>query len=549
MSDISHKQNNEITQFSIRMIETVQDKLHIIDASIGSASYVTQQNQSYTTDSGHTSHYSKSSFDFVYSGVYLVNQLQQNDKTGHIFDFGTFSDNVELKGYVWNATLEQQTVTLKTHIGDTDGVEQIYQTITLNPTEQREFTITATADGETSIDGQILTTFTTTSTPLTVLGSRVLIFIFEQERNSKEVFEFLTNISKSYNNEYRQKLRDEPRHKANKSFKIFNNQYGLLEQFTNNSVKKRYNIPLWADEKYFFTELTAGAVSIDYGDIPEFSIDNISNLLVYKDKDNYEVVQIVNIIGTSIALKKEIDNTYNRYRIVPLYNGYITGLDITNINKYSEFDCEIITNESVKDNGVVQFDIYNSYYVNSLDFINKQSRDITQDIKTIDNDTGLFEFIEERLYNNDIISVEIHVTKEELNNYKSFLFYTAGQLKPFWIHSRKEEFIFDSFDGINFDRINVSSYAKLDVFKDKHCYFVDDNNNYYYRKINTATELSVGSYQLIIDIVLPNVNIVISGFLFLVRFNSDTAALETKNSRIFKHSSTLLRLHQEEKDI
>jgi len=533
---------------SAKMVEPIGDK--VIPIPI-----ITNHGTKVDTNLSYERNYGKglysdthNTMDYIYSGVYLINALTPTDKLGNIFDFGSMSDDVSLDVNVWNATLKPQTVNLKEVIGDLDGVELNYNKSTYQPTELQTITLTATADGDSIIDGELDTTYSDTKTGITITGSRVLIFIFEQNKGLTEEFEYYTNVAQSYDREFRQKLRQEPRYKTRKSYQIFNNQYALLDYFAKKKLTTRYNVPLWDYAKYFYTEITADSLYINYGEVPFFGIENISNLMIYKDKDTYEVAQVASISGEVITLKKAIKNTYSRYRVVPLYDAYIEGgLNIQKTNKYTEFDCEFISNEIPIHNGAIQFSSYGDYYINDMVYTDTTNRTVTQDISIVDSGTSYVDLIDERLYNNDIFGINFDIAKLELENYKAFIFDCFGQLKPFWILSRKDEFVFDSFDGANLNVINVTSYTKSPTFNNAHIYFLCDDGVRYERKVLSYVDTLNNTHTLTLSSDLPSgKTIVQTGYLILVRFNSDIISITTENSRRYTHNATCIRLHNEE---
>src|SRR5690606_21948532 len=153
------------------------------------------------------------------------------------------------------------------------------------------------------------------------------------------------------------------------------------------------------------SSLSSGATLIPYGEEYIYPVNNNTNILIYQDKDNYEVAQIDNIDeNNNIITVNPIVRNYDRYRVVPLYDGYINnGISINNNRKYSEFNVEIITNDIPSNQGEILFSQYLNYYVNDLLHVEQQSRNVNQDITMIDSNTGYFDLIEQRLYNNDLL--------------------------------------------------------------------------------------------------------------------------------------------------
>ncbi|QEO58331.1 hypothetical protein [Francisella marina] len=548
---IAHINNRSIPVFTTESPAAYVNDVYPVDNINNSASFSVQANIQYTKDNGHNVAKSLSTYDYVYSGVYIINTLTPNDKLGHIFNFGSFSDDVSISAYVWNATNEVQTLSSKTFIGDTSNVDINYDTITLQPTQEILVTITATADGDPIIDGTVTSNYTTTDTPIKVQGSRVLVWIFEQNRTKTDTFEFLTNISQSYDREYRTALREAPNFKSSRSYQLINREgYALLDAYAKKSFKSKYSFPLWEKSKYFYKELSIGTTSIDYEESYSERFEDGLNILIYKDHRNYEVVQIDNISSNTINLRNEVRNYYDRFQVVPLCAGYVDDISIENIRKYSTFDVQIITNEIPKVNGAIPFSTYNGLYVDDWYYIDKVTRSVSQNKNIITTGMGLFDISENRLYNDDIFGVQHIFDNKLLDDYLAFIFDCNGQQKPFWLLSYKDEFNFINFDGTNYNVINVDCYSVITSFENSHIYFIDSDGFKHYRKVTDVVDNSNYTFKLTLDTDLPsNINIVQTGFLMLVRMASDMVSIEDINSRTHRHSFSCLRLHNEEKEL
>ncbi|AIT09068.1 hypothetical protein LO80_03145 [Candidatus Francisella endociliophora] len=532
-------------------VEPIGDKIIPIP-EITNHGAKTDTNPSYTQDYGKGVYSdTHNTVDYVYSGVYIINTLTPNDSEGHIFNFGTFSDDVSINAYVWNATNEVQTLSSKTFIGDTSNIDINYDTITLKPTQEILVTITASADGDPIIDGTVTSNYTTTATPIKVQGSRVLVWIFEQNKEKSDSFEFLTNISQAYDREYRTALREVPSFKANRSYQLIDQEgYALLNEYARKSFKSKYSFPLWEKSKYFYKELTIGTTAIDYEEIYNESFEDSLNILIYKDNRNYEVVQIDNISGDTINLRAEVKNYYDRFQIVPLYSGFVKNISIQNINKYSTFDVQIITNQIPKENGNIPFTTYNNLYVNDWIYTEEQSREVTQDTNIITSGMGLFDISENRFYNNDIFGIQHIIDTTLLEDFKAFIFDCNGQQKPFWLLSRKDEFEFLGFNGTNYSQILIDSYTTATGFNDAHIYFLDAEGNYHFRKVTNIDNTANYNFTLTLDTALASdISVVQTGFMLLVRLNSDIVTIEDISSRTHKVNLSCLRLHREEKEL
>lgn len=128
-----------------------------------------------------------------------------------VIDVGLLTQGMTYQCLLWNAFPVAQTVSTLRHnyegISDTAG-----SSIGLAALEERVFSVTVSMQGTPDVDGVLLFSVDGVSVPLTITGSRGLVWGLAPERGLAETWEWLTHIVTGLDHsEERRPLRDVPR--------------------------------------------------------------------------------------------------------------------------------------------------------------------------------------------------------------------------------------------------------------------------------------------------------------------------------------------------
>ena len=166
---------------------------------------------------------------------------------------------------------------------------------TLQPLQDRVYTITVTTDGPPQIDGTIDWNTTYGTLTLTITGTRIIIFPYPPQKDVIENLQWVTDIIKAADGtEQRFSVRRNPRQSV--SYEIVAEDVGEINNIRNlfgGWTARIFGLPLWWDERALIADVSIGddfvRVRADGLDYPDFRVGGLA--MIYQENLDGSVTQ------------------------------------------------------------------------------------------------------------------------------------------------------------------------------------------------------------------------------------------------------------------
>lgn len=225
-------------------------------------------------------------------------------------DLGNITSLQTTQVEVWNAYLVPNSLT-SIQILNLDGVTFTNASglNTYAALESRFYTLTALADGQSIINGNVRLNFGTGSVSIPITGQRGFIFPFAPLTSYKETINWTSNVIQTISSEQVLALKDIP-----KQTLTYNYRFRTVNEFTlaKNIAKKYQHLtlvsPIWAQTvRIGAVALNATTINVKT-DFMEISVGDLA--VVYQNYLLYEVVEITAKTSTSVTIKQGITTTF-----------------------------------------------------------------------------------------------------------------------------------------------------------------------------------------------------------------------------------------------
>jgi len=188
-----------------------------------------------------------------------------------------------------------------------------------------EYTLSVSTDGPPNVEATYTFDFDNRDYVLTVVGSRLVLFQFEPDGEITETLQWYTDVMEAYDGtEQRFQLRGAPRQRI--EFEVITEE-GVddtrLRAALFDWLPRVWGVPIWWEMRRFNTLPNPGddqlSVSTANGDFRDGGL-----VMIYQDKDTYEVIGVDAVAPTLITLTSNIINTYNaRSVVIPVRTAYM----------------------------------------------------------------------------------------------------------------------------------------------------------------------------------------------------------------------------------
>lgn len=365
--------------------------------------------------------------------------------------------------------------------------------------------------------------------------------------NASTTYEYKSQVVSSYTNtEQRVPLRNAPRMQFSYNFDLTDKERVELFAFLNQvGLSGRFYLPDW-NHYIRVATVNNGFNRYDLGHTTD--ILNETQLLVYQDKDNYELVDVtVEINYANYWVSFTTNREYENCLLLPMYICYLTKEPQETTNGL--FDNSFAINcESYRtsykgfaewEDKYLGFDVLCNWYSDNLE----TKQEITQTVFKTDYDIGRVDLftLNDRTY--ETYDLRIVCNESDLGKYRNFIKRRFGKVNPFFITTGKAE-------------IKKGSYAKKDHITNK----LKIKSTSYdlvtrpYICINLANGQSIYNYvQSIADNVLTLTDdlnclakdIVSIDSMLLVRFDSDEVTIKQSRYGMFDISVSCVEIKGE----
>jgi len=234
-------------------------------------------------------------------------------------DLGNIISTQQINFTVFNSYFVPRTLNDITESGITGGLiltEPAPTPLVFQPFEQYVYQLTVSPDGPPSVEATYLFDFDVVDLQLDVTGTRLVLFYFEPDGGMQESLEWATDILESYDgSEQRIELRSAPRQRIEFDVLTEGVDDTKLRALLFDWLPRVFGLPIWWEMRRITSAVTAGTsvipVSTLYGDFREGGL-----MMIYQDKDTYEVIGIADMDSTSITLDTDLTNSYTRKAVV-----------------------------------------------------------------------------------------------------------------------------------------------------------------------------------------------------------------------------------------
>ena len=370
-----------------------------------------------------------------------------------------------------------------------------------------------------------------------LFGTLALIPL-QPERPVREVMEFLTDTSESYNGkEERYQLRA----KARQTF-----EYSIPQQaakLTDNfntayfNIRGKWAVPIWTEAQQL-ESVSIGSYEI-ICDTSNFDIRESSLALLYLSCDKWQIVETNLLTETGISLRHPVEANLNKPFLIPVRLAYVRGNieHITNgyggSQKYNFF----IQDSRMIVEGPAGYGTYYGYGYGGYAGVQYKGEDIyfetplqsssrafmkREDIN--DFDLGIVESRSPWL--NARFGVPYRALLEgpfELLNFKRFLFRRAGKFRAFWMPTFESNLRFVYSSGTLTDSIIVEADSYLDFGQRTNIGIKRIDETWIAREVVSVSSVGINQYQLTLDgpLNMKGDELAFISYLGLYRLDSD----------------------------
>lgn len=460
------------------------------------------------------------------------------------FDAGNVSSTISYEVEVWNAFFVPRTLTAIDQI-DADGINVLNGKIpgsTFGVLESDIYDIEVTPDGPPAIEALLKWTFGVDFGTHVITGTRLVLFAFKPAAPITEKLAWKTNVMRAYSGEQRVALRKHPRQTWDMRYK---QSEGELQSRMNSAMWgrnfKAFGLPVWTDVTYIYSSIAAGTTTI-YLDTRYFDY-RVEGLLVllYRDDITNEAKEILEVYDDRIVLKRPLEMAFpDGAMAMPVVicqpEGGIVREDIGNDVNISQIRFRAIDNLEYNTTAP---ETYLGYEI-LLDYNIRRSQSVQSAIVhpsvTVDNQTGPWDTFAYREQPDEIFDWSWVADNPEARwNNKMFLMRQRGRIKPFWIKTRRPDFILAETMAGSSTSMPVKNMGqeKLDLIGDtRHIEVVMKDGTEYRRIIDALGSESTDKQTQYVEInsafgvdILPE-DVDRISYLRLVRIDTDEVEIE-----------------------
>lgn len=268
-----------------------------------------------TPKATHVGHRLHSFVDLFYYRIFVVPA---------VMDFENIVGNATRQVIVWNAYFAPHNLTAITGF-NVDGVTIDAVPAVFNALQARTYNVDVSVDGSPIIDGRYDFVFDVETASMSVLGRRVVAFMFPHDwaDQFKETVSYRNEVFPSHRGARQQAVgyRRKPWRKLEINHYVKTaKEAALLEAILYDNQHRAYGVPVWSDHTRLLSDATPGDDVLNLvTDWLDFNDNGI--LALYKNPFEYEVLGIdtVPAFADLVNLKQSVSGTWPAgTRVVPM---------------------------------------------------------------------------------------------------------------------------------------------------------------------------------------------------------------------------------------
>lgn len=454
------------------------------------------------------------------------------------FELGNVITAQSLPVTFWNAYFE--TRTLSSISTPQEGIDIVGASAPVNvrPMATITYTLNVGRDGPPAIDDTIVFTFDIGAFSVSIKGSRIVPWLFQPNGEVRERLEWLTGVIRSYNgSEQRQQLRKTPRRSFEYAFTLTGNERQQAENQLFGWQARHFALPVWMDGASLSSTLAAGSSAIS---TPTTGLDYHDNgiAILITAPNVYEVVTVETVGDGVLNLLRPTENEWPAgTKVYPVRlarlpqsvnlrrftGGIAYGRAIWQCSDLSEWPTAVEStyrSYPVLEQAPEWSEDVESSYIRKLEILDGGTGG-----RYVDDEAGLPIMAQSHRW--------IHVDRNEIAAFRSWLYTRKGRLSAFWLPTWSQDLTLavtaNSLDTtIDVDFCNYTKQVGQDIGRrDIRIKLYD--GTILYRRITASEEVSASIERLTIDsapgLTISPADVAVISFMTLSRLDGDAAEL------------------------
>jgi hypothetical protein len=370
-----------------------------------------------------------------------------------ILGLGAIVTDSTIPFYVFNAWLEERTLVdfelNTTDPGLTLDAPHGAPPVVYAPLEVKTYNVEVDDQGSATVEGTVSFEFDTQTLSMEITGIRVLSWRWSPnwDGGMRERLDWLSDVERSYSGrELRRQIRAWPTQTLEFTFDLDDKQMRIAESMLYNWGARLWAVPFWPDVQHLEAVLPIGSTVIPVDTTTRtYTVGELIILVARDDSDN-EVLTVSDFDDTSVTLLQPTSIEWPVGTFV--YPGKLCRLtDGANLARFIRdhaYGTAIFKSYKGVTYTAATETTYRGYPVLLVEPNQKPdpSTGYLRQIETIDFQTGLSDIDDQSLLPDQLTSHNrTMVNREELAEFRAYLYARAGRAKGVWVPSFSEDLI------------------------------------------------------------------------------------------------------------
>lgn len=435
---------------------------------------------------------------------------------------------------VWNS---HRTPKLLSEVGEigSDGLNLVQSESppsTFGIFEARVYLLQVSTQGSPVIDATYLFDFGTETPALEVTGRRVMVWPFIPQTVHKEVLEWKTDITPSFNTEQRLALRTAPRQFFNYTCHLTQYEFSKAKAIATQWAHRVYGVPVWA-ELTRLGSLSPGATFLSF-DTSNADYRENDVILLWESNERQVAVEITTVEAGGLNLKIPLEMSFEIAYVMPLrFARAPEGISFTrggNVHTTANCNFQVTRNKDLGSS--IGYPTYRGkdVVIDRTIVVGDIKERIFRSVDTFDNGSGVVD-IDVSSNKLDFHQVLTISTRNRTERWKArqWLHRLRGKQKTFWLVSwnRDLEVVIDFTSTATGLTVKSINYALLYGVKDIMIQFKDGTR--VFKRILSGTANPDGTENINFDspvgVTSTAENVDFISFMSHVRLDTDAVEI------------------------
>ena len=376
----------------------------------------------------------------------------------------------------------------------------------------------------------------------------ISVFPFPASTDISEKYDWLTSVISCKNGETLEALREYSRYTVEYSYifrniKDFNYAKTLAERI---GVDKFY-LPVWWSYGVavgISSGVTSFSLVVNFLDLPSV----VKYVLLYSANDNWEVAEINTLIGNTVTLLSPITKNYNKLWVIPLIEGTTSGITFEK-GRGNLYKAKLTFNGDYSlplPNALEVFPTLETVPVISVRFLDNPAFTftLTKSYETLESPLGITEQIANKDYAQYSFTLTLTASTHATSNQTlATLNSLKGRGSIFWLPSTSQDLkmitptLAAGATSLIVETTNYSTTVTVN-----RAVKITGKEGIFYTMLGAVTNLTAftDSLEIAIPSVIDITEITSVEFMYLVRLDSDSIAVNYTNKKFLRASLALI---------